>query len=261
MKTSAPPRYKVESAPTVVEISKSNANEEPLIVSVTSKGELEPKFCCFKAKNYISFSLICQILVVIGLTIYACITFEQAMPTSIKILPFMHIAITALGLMGILQKNFAVFSGFIGLNTINIIYTIIVLVFQYDPKNSSSLSTSSISFDYDDIGTAIDMDWDLIDRRIDFEFESFMKIMEMKYDVSTSPVDNGISDLDWEKFKVRRSSDDFNTSPVDSQVDLPNFLICGLIAYVLSSIFLIYLPAIKHAWFLRKRGKNQTNQK
>ena len=74
---------------------------------------------------------------------------------------------------------------------------------------------------------------------INLDEDEIKKMIDDKCNLSTSSVDNGISDSDLKNEKVKETLDDSNDEPVDIQVDLPDFSIVDLIGiYVLMSIIL-----------------------
>ena len=110
MQTSVPPPYIVSpSAPTVVQVSKNNnAIKQPL----------EPKYCCFKARNYILFILIFRILLDIGATISVVVSDKYSDKINHKILSVIPISITALGITGVRKRSCAIFTIFLALKMI-----------------------------------------------------------------------------------------------------------------------------------------------
>ena len=113
MKTSVPPAYKFELEPTVVQVSKNN---------IAIKQPSEPKYCCFKARNYILFALIFRILLFIGAVIYDAVIYDDL---SLKIIGLIFTASAALGILGVQRRSYAIVAGFLAVDMMTFIYVFI----------------------------------------------------------------------------------------------------------------------------------------
>ena len=109
IQTSVPPAYVEESAPTVVQVSKNNnAIKQPS----------EPKNC----GNYILFVLIVRILYLIGkgvnLIAFPDEKYEYSLSITGMILLVIPITSSALGIMGVRRRSYAIFAQFLVLEMI-----------------------------------------------------------------------------------------------------------------------------------------------
>ena len=108
MKTSVPPAYKIEPESTVVEVSKNNnANEQPP----------EPKFCCFKARDYILFVQIFTSLEPIDrfksyilFAVFDAVSDEYDLTITKMILSVILLTAATLGIVAVQRKSYGIFA-------------------------------------------------------------------------------------------------------------------------------------------------------
>ena len=109
MKTSVPPAYKIEPESTVVEVSNNtNAKEQPS----------EPKFCCFKARNYILFLQIFKILLLTGFADSVAVCDKCHLTVTGKELLVIFFTTAALGIIGVRRRSYGIFAIYLALEMI-----------------------------------------------------------------------------------------------------------------------------------------------
>ena len=125
MTTSIPPAYTVESAPTVVQVPKNNnAIKQPS----------EPKYCCFKARNYILFVLILRILLFIGAAILCALSIVcSPYALSMKLIGLIITTSAALGIVGVQRRSYAIFAGFLAVDMMTCLCGFLPSLFERFP--------------------------------------------------------------------------------------------------------------------------------
>jgi len=261
MKTSDPLGDKVESTPTVVQLSENNnANEKPFIVSSTLNGDSEPNYCCFKARNYILFILIC--ILILYLYVYEVFIIKDTyffdsdkdeyfhylqvlgdrvlLSSYQKIISWINITITAIGILGVSRRSSVVINFFLAGYSLIFTCQCITFITVWHMQHGTRDYTQSLSSSY--ISTINYM-------------ESIMEYISIIDFVAIEIILRGIFGISfWTRpTTVTLVADELKNKYQFDKLKTLVFTIY-LISHVLVSIFLVFIPVFKYARFLRKKG-------